>query len=367
MAALFSPLQLREVSLRNRIVVSPMCEYSSVDGFANDWHLVHLGSRAVGGAALVLTEAIAVSPEGRISPSDLGIWKDEHVEMLARIARFCNARGAAWGTQLAHAGRKGSTLAPWLGTGAVSPADGGWIPVAPGSAAFAPGYPVPAALDEAGIEAIIAAFARAAERTLAAGGTVIEVHAAHGYLIHQFLSPLVNARADRWGGSFENRTRLALAVARSVRRVWPERLPLFFRISATDWVDGGWDIEQSVELAKLLKPEGVDLIDASSGGAVNVGRGAIPVGPLYQTPFAERIRREAGIATGAVGMITEPADAEAIVAGGRADLVIMARELLRDPYWPLFAARALGAAAPWPEQYRRAEGDRATMRVDAPA
>ena len=248
-----------------------------------------------------------------------------------------------------------------------APSDGGWIPVAPGTEPFDASYPVPEALDEAGIERIIADFARAAQRTLAAGGTVIEVHGAHGYLVHQFLSPLVNKRSDRWGGSFENRTRLALAVARSVRTVWPERLPLFFRVSATDWVDGGWDIEQTVELAKQLKPEGVDLIDASSGGAVNIGRGAIPVGPLYQTPFAERIRREAAIATGAVGMITEPADAEAIVAGGRADLIVMARELLRDPYWPLYAARALGAEAPWPVQYQRAAGDRATMRVDVPA
>jgi len=315
----------------------------------------------------VLTEAIAVSAEGRISPDDLGIWQDGHIEMLARIARFCNERGAAWGTQLAHAGRKASTLAPWLGTGAVAPAVGGWTPLAPGTEPFDASYPVPAALDEAGIERIIADFARAAQRTLAAGGTVIEVHAAHGYLIHQFLSPLVNKRSDRWGGSFENRTRLALAVARSVRTVWPERFPLFFRLSATDWVDGGWDIEQSVELAKLLKPEGVDLIDASSGGAVNIPRSAIPVGPLYQTPFAERIRRDADIATGSVGMITEPADAEAIVTDGRADLVIMARELLRDPYWPLFAARALGAEAPWPKQYERAAGNRATMRVDVPA
>ena len=262
MALLFTPIQLREVRLRNRIVVSPMCEYSSLDGFANDWHLVHLGSRAVGGAALVLTEAIAVTPEGRISPSDLGIWKDEHIEMLARIARFCNERGAAWGTQLAHAGRKASTMAPWIGSGAVAPADGGWIPVAPGTDAFDATYPVPAALDEPGIERIVADFARAAQRTLAAGGTVIEVHAAHGYLIHQFLSPLVNRRTDRWGGSFENRTRLAIAAVRSIRTVWPERLPLFVRLSCTDWVDGGWDIEQSVALAQLLKAEGVDLIDA---------------------------------------------------------------------------------------------------------
>jgi len=365
MSALFSPFRLRDVTLRNRIVVSPMCEYSSTDGFANDWHFVHLGSRAVGGAALVLTEAIAVTAEGRISPVDLGIWQDAHVDALARIAHFCNDHGAAWGTQLAHAGRKGSTKAPWDGSGAVAPGDGGWTPVAPGTDPFDPSYPVPAALDEAGIAAILRAFAAAAERTLSAGGSAIELHAAHGYLVHQFLSPLVNRRTDRWGGSFENRTRFALEVARSVRRVWPERLPLFVRLSATDWLPGGWDVEQSVELAKLLGAEGVDLIDTSSGGAVPTPPGTIPLGPLYQTPFAERIRREAGIATGAVGLINEPADAEAIVADGRADLVFLARALLRDPYWPYFAARALGAETDWPKQYRRAVGDRPTMRVPA--
>ena len=365
MSALFSPLRLREVTLRNRVVVSPMCEYSSVDGFANDWHVVHLGSRAVGGAGLVLTEAIAVSADGRISPEDLGIWNDAHVEQLARIAAFCSGRGAAWGTQLAHAGRKASTKAPWIGTGAVAPAAGGWIPVAPGSDAFDPSYPVPVALDESGIAAILNAFAAAAQRTLDAGGSVIEIHGAHGYLIHQFLSPLINHRTDRWGGSFENRTRLAIEVVRRVRSVWPERLPLFVRISATDYVAGGWDLEQSVELARVLREEGVDLIDASSGGAVPLAPGTIPLGPLYQTPFAERIRREAGIATGAVGLITEPADAEAIVAEGRADLVLLERELLRDPYWPHYAARALGAQTDWPEQYGRAAGERATMRVPA--
>jgi 2,4-dienoyl-CoA reductase-like NADH-dependent reductase (Old Yellow Enzyme family) len=368
MSALFTPYPFRDVTLRNRIVVSPMCQYSSVDGFADDWHLVHLGSRAVGGAGLVLTEAIAVAPEGRIAPQDLGIWSDAHVEMLARIARFCNAHGAAWGTQLAHAGRKASTQPPWIGSGAVTPENGGWIPVGPGTEAFDASYPVPTALDEAQIAAIIAAFARAAERTLAAGGTVVEVHAAHGYLVHQFLSPLVNHRSDRWGGSFENRTRLALAITRAIRAVWPERLPLIVRISATDWIPGGWDIEQSVELAKLLRAEGVDLIDTSSSGAVLTPPGTIPVGPLYQTHFAEQIRRDAGIATGAVGMITEPADAEAIIADGRADLVFLARELLRDPYWPLYAARALGVEPTWPNQYARAAGgDRATMKVATPA
>jgi 2,4-dienoyl-CoA reductase-like NADH-dependent reductase (Old Yellow Enzyme family) len=365
MSRLFSPYQLRDVTLRNRIVVSPMCEYSSDDGFANDWHVVHLGSRAVGGAALVLTEAIAVTPEGRISPQDLGIWKDEHLPELERIARFVRAQGAEFGTQLAHAGRKGSTKRPWDGHGSVAVEDGGWIPVAPSGAPFDPAYPTPRALDEAGIARIIAAFADGARRTLAIGGTVIELHAAHGYLVHQFLSPLVNARTDRWGGSFENRTRLAREIVRAVRGVWPERLPLFVRVSATDWAEGGWDVEQTVELAKLLREDGADVIDASSGGAVPVRPGAIPVGPLYQTPFAERIRREAHIATAAVGMITEPADAESIVAEERADLVVMARELLRDPYWPLFAARALGAEIAWPPQYQRAMGDRATMRVAA--
>jgi 2,4-dienoyl-CoA reductase-like NADH-dependent reductase (Old Yellow Enzyme family) len=362
MSALFSPFRMRDVTLRNRIVVSPMCEYSSVDGFANDWHVVHLGSRAVGGAALVLTEANAVTPEGRISPDDLGIWKDEHIEQLARIARFCNAQGAAWGTQLAHAGRKASTKPPWLGYGAVSPADGGWTVVGPGREPFDPAYPVPEPLDEAGIAAIVQAFADGARRTLEAGGTVIEVHAAHGYLIHQFLSPLINQRTDRYGGSLENRARLAIEVVRAIRAVWPERLPLFVRVSATDYVEGGWDIEQTVELSRMLRAEGVDLIDASSGGAVPVAPGVIPVGPLYQTPFAERIRRDAGIATAAVGMIAEPVDADAIIENGRADLVYLAREFLRDPYWPIYAARTLGDETAWPKQYGRAAGDRALMK-----
>ena len=365
MSALFSPLRLRDVTLRNRVVVSPMCEYSSTDGFANDWHVVHLGSRAVGGAGLVFTEAIAVTPEGRISPQDLGIWSDAHVETLARIAAFCASQGAAWGTQLAHAGRKASTARPWEGSGAVT--TGGWTPLGPSGEAFDPTYPVPRAMTEDEIAATIAAFAAGARRTLDAGGRVVEIHGAHGYLIHEFLSPLVNRRADRWGGSFENRTRLAREVVRAVRAVWPERYPLFVRLSATDWVDGGWDVDQTVALARLLREDGADLIDCSSGGAVPVPPKTIPVGPLYQTPFAERVRREAGIATGAVGMIVEPSDAEAIVADGRADLVFLARELLRDPYWPLYAAGALDAEAPWPAQYKRAVGPRATMRVPAVA
>jgi 2,4-dienoyl-CoA reductase-like NADH-dependent reductase (Old Yellow Enzyme family) len=365
MAQLFSPYRVRDVTLRNRIVVSPMCEYSSVDGFANDWHLVHLGSRAVGGAGLVLTEAIAVTPEGRISPQDLGIYEDAHVAELARIARFCAAQGAAWGTQLAHAGRKGSTKPPWDGGGAAEA--GGWTPVGPGTEPFGPAYPVPAALDEAGIARIVAAFAAGARRTREAGGSVVELHAAHGYLIHQFLSPLTNRRTDRWGGSFENRARFALEIVRAVRGVWPERLPLFVRLSATDYVPGGWDLAQSVALAKLLGPEGVDLIDVSSAGLTPLPADTIPLGPLYQTPFAEEIRRSAGIPTGTVGLIAEPADAEAIVAGGRADLVFLARELLRDPYWPLYAARALGVEAAWPRQYVRAAGERAGMRAAAHA
>ncbi|MBV8751165.1 MAG: NADH:flavin oxidoreductase/NADH oxidase, partial [Candidatus Eremiobacteraeota bacterium] len=323
MAVLFTPYHLRDVTLRNRVGVSPMCEYSSVDGFANDWHLVHLGSRAVGGAGMVLTEAIAVTAEGRISPDDLGIWKDEHVAMLERIARFCTAQGAAWGTQLAHAGRKGSTKRPWAGTGAVDVAEGGWTPVGPGTEPFDPTYPVPHALDEDGIAQVVRAFADAARRTLDAGGTVVEVHGAHGYLIHQFLSPLINHRTDRWGGSFENRTRLAREVVRAVRGVWPERLPLLVRLSATDWVEGGWDVEQTAALARLLRDDGADLIDISTGGGVPVPPGTIPIGPLYQAPFAEHVRRESGVPTGTVGMITEPWDAETIVADGRADMVFL--------------------------------------------
>jgi 2,4-dienoyl-CoA reductase-like NADH-dependent reductase (Old Yellow Enzyme family) len=362
---MFTPFRLREMVIANRVVVSPMCQYSAEDGMPDDWHLVHLGSRAVGGAALVLTEAIAVTAEGRISPWDLGIWKDEHIPMLARIARFCTARGAQWGTQLAHAGRKGSTQRPWAGEGAVPPKDGGWIPPGPAGEPFNAVYPVPRALDEAGIAEVIRAFADGARRTLEAGGSVVEIHAAHGYLLHQFLSPLVNTRTDRWGGSFENRVRLTREVTRAVRAAWPERYPLFVRISATDWLPGGWEIEQSVELAKLLRDDGADLIDCSTGGATPVPPGTIPVGPLYQTPFAEEIRRRAGIATGAVGMIRGVADAESVIEDGRADVVIMARELLRDPYWPLFAAQALGDDGAWPPQYQRAIGERASMQFAA--
>jgi len=350
--ALFTPLALRGLTLRNRIAVSPMCEYSSTDGFADDWHLVHLGSRAVGGAGLVITEAAAVTPEGRISPSDLGIWKDEHVPFLARCTAFIRAHGAAAGIQLAHAGRKASTARPWEGGHQVGAEAGGWTPVAPSAIPFSPKDVTPVALDRAGIRAVVEAFGAAARRSLAAGFDVIELHAAHGYLLHSFLSPLCNQRSDEYGGSFDNRIRLLLEVTATVRAAWPEHLPLFVRVSATDWVEGGWDLPQSVELARRLGPLGVDLVDCSSGGAVPGAK--IPAAPGYQVPFAETIRRETGMPTGAVGLITEPTQADAIVASGQADLVLLARELLRDPYWPLHAAQELGTKGPWPAQYLRA-------------
>jgi 2,4-dienoyl-CoA reductase-like NADH-dependent reductase (Old Yellow Enzyme family) len=363
MTGLFEPLPLRGLTLSNRIVVSPMCEYSSDDGFANDWHVVHLGSRAVGGAALVMTEATAVTPEGRISPQDLGLWQDAHIDMLSRVTRFVRSQKRASGIQLAHAGRKGSTRRPWDGHGEVD-ADG-WQPVGPTAEAFADGYPVPRALDADGIQRIVTAFADAARRALAAGFDVVEVHAAHGYLVHEFMSPLSNTRADAYGGSFDNRIRLCLDVVEAVRNVWPERQPLFVRISATDWVEGGWDIEQSIELARRLKSRGVDLIDCSSGG--NVATARIPIGPGYQVPFAERIRREAQVLTGAVGLITGAAQANGIVSEGRADCVLLARELLRDPYWPLRAARELGVPMDWPAQYLRAAPPQSPSRGDGRA
>lgn len=357
---LFEPLTLRHLTLANRIVVSPMCEYSSVDGFANDWHFVHLGCRAIGGAALVFTEATAVTAEGRISPDDLGIWKDDHVETLERIVRFVHAHGSAAGMQLAHAGRKGSTAAPWKDRAALEMSDGGWQPIGPTNEPFSDGYPVPRALGTAEIPRVVAAFKDAARRALAAGFDVIEVHAAHGYLIHQFLSPLSNTRTDQYGGSFDNRIRLCVEVVDAVRSVWPERLPIFVRISATDWAEGGWDIEQSIELCRRLGGRGVDLIDCSSGG--NVALAQVPIGPGYQTMFAERIRREAAIATGTVGLITSSAQADHVIRSGQADCVLLARELLRDPYWPLRAARELGYPAPWPVQYLRAAPPGATAR-----
>jgi 2,4-dienoyl-CoA reductase-like NADH-dependent reductase (Old Yellow Enzyme family) len=352
--SLFSPLTIRGLTLPNRIAVSPMCEYSSIDGFANDWHLVHLGSRAVGGAGLVFTEATAVVPDGRISPQDLGIWKNEHIPMLARIASFIREQGAVAGMQLAHAGRKASTAAPWNGGKPIGVENGGWSPlVAPSAIPFAEGYQAPVALDEAGIRSLVASFADAARRALDAGVQVIEIHAAHGYLINEFLSPLSNRRTDAYGGSFENRTRFLRQIVEAVRAVWPDNLPLFVRISATEWTDGGWDIEQSVELARAVAPLGVDLIDCSSGG--NVPRVRIPLGPGYQVPLAARVRAESGVPTGAVGLITSAPQADEIVRSGKADLVFLAREELRDPYFPLHAARELGAHIAWPKQYLRAK------------
>lgn len=353
MPRLLDPLTVRGVTFRNRVFVSPMCEYSSDDGFANDWHLVHLGSRAVGGAGLTFTEATAVTPEGRISPQDLGIWKDDHVEMLSRIVRFIHAQGSVAGMQLAHAGRKASTRRPWEGGGKLSELEGGWRNVlAPSAIAFADDYPRPIEMTPAMISRVVSAFGASARRARQAGFQVIEIHAAHGYLIHEFLSPLSNHRGDGYGGSFENRTRLAREVTSAVRKEWPEQLPVFMRISCTDWVDNGWDVDQSVALAKLLKPLGVDVVDCSSGG--NVAHVKIPVGPGYQVPFAERIRREADVLTGAVGLITTPQQAEDIITSGRADAVLLARELLRDPYFPLRAARELGQDIAWPAQYLRA-------------
>lgn len=341
-----------------------MCQYSSVDGFATDWHLVHLGSRAVGGAGLVILEASAVTPEGRITPSDLGIWKDEHIPKLECIAAFLHSQGARAGIQLAHAGRKASMSAPWQGERLVPPAEGGWTPVAPSAIPFSDKYAMPHELDQAGIANVVAAFRAAANRAYRAGFDVVEIHAAHGYLLHEFFSPLSNRRTDQYGGSFENRVRLLLEVTDAVREAWPQELPLFVRISASDWVEGGWTIDESVVLARLLKERGVDLIDCSSGG--NVPNAKIPVAPGYQVPFAARIKSEIGIATAAVGMITEPVQANGIVENGEADLVLLAREMLRDPYFAVHAAAAMSEPASWPEQYLRAapRESRARMGVD---
>ncbi len=350
---LFEPLALRSVTLRNRIAVSPMCQYSATEGRAGDWHLVHLGSRAVGGAGLVAFEATAVEARGRISPADLGIWEDGQVEPLARVVRFVEAQGAVAALQLAHAGRKACVAPPWEGGAPIPPERGGWRPVAPSAIPFAEGTPAPAALDARGIREIAAAFAAAARRARAAGFRAVEVHAAHGYLLHQFLSPLSNRREDAYGGSFENRTRAVREVVSAVRGAWPESLPLLVRISATDWMPGGWDVDQSVELARAFGELGVDLVDVSSGGLVPQAR--VPAGPGYQSGFAERIRREAGVRTGAVGMITAPAQADHVIRSGQADLVLLARQMLRDPLFPLHAARALSQDVPWPRQYERAK------------
>lgn len=352
MPHLFEPITFRGLTLPNRIAVSPMCQYSSNEGFPNDWHFVHLASRAVGGAGLVFTEATAVVPEGRISPDDLGLWSDAHIGAFGRIARFVKGEGSAFGVQLAHAGRKGSTKRPWDGSGAVTPEDGGWEPVGPTATPFADNYPVPHALTIDEISGVVDAFRQATFRARKCDFDVVEVHAAHGYLIHEFLSPLSNTRTDEYGGSFENRIRLCLEVVKAVREVWPEDLPVFVRISASDWTEGGWDLDQSIELARRLSALGVDLIDCSSGG--NVSHARIPVGPGYQVPFAERIKQAAAIATGAVGLITSAPEADAIIRSEQADIVLLAREMLRDPYWPLRAARELGHDMSWPAQYLRA-------------
>lgn len=353
MSILFSPLNLRSITFRNRIFVSPMCQYSSHDGLPTNWHLVHLGSRAVGGAGLVMVEATAVSPKGRISPDDSGIWSDAQADAFVPITSFIQEQGAVAAIQLAHAGRKGSCSLPWLGGGPLGLEARGWQPLAPSAIHFDAGHPVPHALTLDELDEIEAQFRSATRRSLAAGFQTVEVHMAHGYLLHEFLSPLVNLRDDDYGGSLENRLRFPLRVARAVRAEWPAELPLFVRISATDWAERGWDIEQSVLLARQLKEIGVDLIDCSSGFVVPDE--SIPFGPGFQVPFAARIRADAGIASGAVGSITDPAQAEQIVATGQADVVLLGRQMLRDPYWPLHAAKVLNVNTPWPNPYLHAK------------
>ena len=353
MSSLFTPLSLRELIIRNRIFVSPMCQYSSKEGMPSDWHMVHLGSRAVGGAGLVMVEATAVAPQGRISPDDSGIWSSEHAKAFAPIAKFIQERGAVPAIQLAHAGRKASTDLPWKGSGPLDAKNRGWQTIAPSALPFAAGHPVPREATTQDLEIVLGHFASAARRSIEAGFQVVEIHMAHGYLLHEFLSPLSNRRTDDFGGSLENRCRFPLRVARAVRDIWPEHLPVFVRVSASDWIEGGWDLEQTMDLARGLKGIGIDLIDCSSGGLLP--EGAPPFGPGFQTPFATAIRRELNIPTGAVGFITDPVQAEQIVATGLADAVLLAREMLRDPYWPLHAAKALGADISWPVQYERAK------------
>lgn len=353
MAKLFEPFKIRSVEFRNRIVVSPMCEYSSNDGFANDWHLVHLGTRAVGGAGLVFTEAAAISPEGRISPDDLGIWKDEHIDFLKRIVSFIHEHGAVAGIQLAHAGRKASVESPWKGGKVVSDDQRGWLPVAPSAVPFKEGDKIPHELSKEEIKKVVNDFRDAAVRSLKCGFKVVEIHAAHGYLINEFYSSVSNLRTDEYGGSFENRIRLLLEVVDAVKSVWPEDLPLFVRITSSEWSENGWHIEDSVKLGKVLKEKGIDLVDCSSGG--NIYKAKIDVGPMYQVPFAEKVKKGAGIMTGAVGMITTAQQCEQILQEGKADMILLARQLLRDPYFPLHAAKELGVDVQWPDQYLRAK------------
>ena len=354
MAHLFSPLKIKNIELKNRIAVSPMCEYSSEDGFANNWHLIHLGSMAVGGAGLIITEATAVSPEGRITFADLGIYRDEHIEKLKHITDFIHQNGAIAGVQLAHAGRKASHAEPWTG-GKQIPSDqtNGWKTVAPSPIPFAEGEEVPLELDKAGIEKVKADFKAATKRAIAAGFKVIELHGAHGYLLHQFLSPISNKRTDEYGGTFDNRIRLLLEVVETVKEVWPKENLLFIRLSTTEWTEGGWTADDSVALAKILKDRGVDLIDCSSGG--NVVGAKIPLKPGYQVQFAEKVKKESGILTGAVGLITTAYQADEIIQEGEADLIFLAREMLRDPHFPLRAAHELGHEVKWPVQYERAK------------
>ena len=353
MSKLFTPLVLKSVTLKNRLVISPMCQYTAVDGFANDWHLVHLGSRAVGGAALIIQEATAVSPEGRITPGDLGLYNEKHIEKLQTITRFIHQQGSVAGLQLAHAGRKAGCALPWNGGIQLKENEGGWRTVSASAIPFNPQDDPPLALDQNEIARIIEDFKIAAQRAFMAGYKVVEVHAAHGYLIHQFLSPVSNQRTDRYGGSFENRIRFLLEIIEAIKSVWPEELPLIVRISATDYLEGGWNLEEAIQLAKILKTEGADLIDCSSGGLVPYAH--VVFGPGYQVPFASAIKKEAGILTGAVGMITEAEQAESILANGEADLILQARESLREPYFALKAAKELGDDVDWPLQYVRAK------------
>ena len=352
MSQLFSPFKLRELTLKNRVFVSPMCQYSCVEGMPTEWHMVHLGSRAVGGAAMVMTEAAAVTAAGRISPEDAGIWSDAHTAAWKPIAAFIKAQGAVPAIQLAHAGRKASTYAPWRGSGKVTADAGGWPVIGPSEVPFSPTYPVPQPMTVAEISETVQAFVDAATRSLAAGFEVPEIHAAHGYLLHEFLSPLSNLRTDEYGGTLENRMRFPLEVCAAVRVAWPAHLPVLLRISASDWKVGGWDIVEAIEFCKCAKSVGIDLIDVSSGG--NAADAKMTIRPGYQVPFARAIRASALIPTGAVGLITEPVQAEQILADGDADCVFLARAMLRDPYWPRHAAQVLGDTLEWPDQYKRA-------------